>query len=170
MKSRDETGKGWWYGEMEEALVRLYSISDADRGAFRARIRHLRNLSIPPIPKVGRGRQAIYEIAMIEELFFALEITKATVPPSVVASFINVMRIAGRRLSGEGALPWIVVAFDAFHGTEKDSAAVQLQSVPESQLDELVRQYGRIGAVLVLNFEKRVRDLHVALEQIAPAH
>jgi hypothetical protein len=60
------------YGQFEKALVELFSIRESNLGAFRARLRHLRNLGVPKIPKRGSGNTAIYKTEDILATFVAL--------------------------------------------------------------------------------------------------
>jgi len=48
------------YRQFEEVLVDVFSIDESALGAFRARLRHLRNLGVPNIPKRGSGNAVSY--------------------------------------------------------------------------------------------------------------
>lgn len=48
------------YRQFEEALVAMFSITKPGLGAFRARLRHLRELRIPNVPKHGSGNAVNY--------------------------------------------------------------------------------------------------------------
>lgn len=55
--------------EFEEALIHMLGISAAGLGAFRGRLRHLRTLGIPDVPKRGSGNAVTYRK---EDLFTTL--------------------------------------------------------------------------------------------------
>jgi hypothetical protein len=60
------------YGQFEKALVQTFAVGEANLDAFRARLRHLRNLGIPKIPKQGSGITAIYRMEDLFSTFIAL--------------------------------------------------------------------------------------------------
>jgi hypothetical protein len=73
------------YGQFEEALVRMFSIKEANMGAFRARLRHLRRLGIPNIPKQGSGNTAIYKPKDLVITFVALALQTLGSAPTISA-------------------------------------------------------------------------------------
>jgi hypothetical protein len=46
--------------EFEEALIHMLGVSEAGLGAFQGRLRHLRTLGIPDVPKRGSGNAVNY--------------------------------------------------------------------------------------------------------------
>jgi len=77
------------YGNIERALVQCFGITEDALKAFRARIRHFRNLGIPNIRKVGKGKRAPYSRDHISELWFALLLAQAGLSPTVIRDFVN---------------------------------------------------------------------------------
>jgi hypothetical protein len=73
------------YGQFEAALVQMFSIREANLGAFRARLRHLRSLGIPNIPKRGSGNTAIYRRKDLAVTFVALALQALGSAPTVSA-------------------------------------------------------------------------------------
>lgn len=73
------------YGQFEEALVEMFSIGEANLSAFRARLRHLRSLGIPNIPKHGSGRTAIYRRKDLVVTFVALALQTLGSAPTISA-------------------------------------------------------------------------------------
>ena len=73
------------YGDVERALVRAFKIQDTDVKAFRARIRHLRNLGVPDLPKSGSGRQISYTLDHARELYLALRLNQLGMMPDAIA-------------------------------------------------------------------------------------
>jgi hypothetical protein len=68
-------------GQVEAALARTCGIADEDRAAFRARLRHLRNLGIPKIEKVGSGKRAQFSKSDAIMMGMALELSSLGVKP-----------------------------------------------------------------------------------------
>ena len=83
------------YQQVEIALVRMHNIRDKDLKRFRARLRNLRNLGVPDLPKVGSGKQIAYTQDHLEELSLAVELMKFGLSPSHIASFLK--RQTGRQ-------------------------------------------------------------------------
>jgi hypothetical protein len=90
------------YRQFEEALVQMFSIRIASLGAFRARLRHLRKLGIPNIPKRGSGNTLVYRVEDIFTTFVALALQ--TLGSAPITSAI-IARGAARHLRwlGSGA-------------------------------------------------------------------
>ena len=80
------------YQQVEIALVRMHDIQDKDLNRFRARLRNLRNLGIPDLPKVGSGKQIAYTQDHLEELSLAVELMNFGLSPSHIASFMRRQR------------------------------------------------------------------------------
>jgi hypothetical protein len=73
------------YRQFEEALVQMFSIREANLGAFRARLRHLRRLGIPNIPKRGSGNTFIYRMEDLFTTFVALALQTLGSAPTISA-------------------------------------------------------------------------------------
>jgi hypothetical protein len=63
----------------------MFSIGEANLSAFRARLRHLRSLGIPNIPKHGSGRTAIYRRKDLVVTFVALALQTLGSAPTISA-------------------------------------------------------------------------------------
>jgi hypothetical protein len=64
------------YVELEAALAQIMSIKPRQLGAFRARLRHFRNIGAPNLPKTGSGRAIDYTRQHAFEILLALELQK----------------------------------------------------------------------------------------------
>jgi len=73
------------YRQFEEALVGMFSIHDSDLGAFRARLRHLRNLGVPNIPKAGSGHAHSYSQGDLFATSIALALHMLGFAPAISA-------------------------------------------------------------------------------------
>ena len=69
------------YQQVEDQLAWAFSVGPDHRSAFRARLRHFRNLGVPELPKVGSGTQISYSFDHVYQLFFALELGNFGVTP-----------------------------------------------------------------------------------------
>jgi hypothetical protein len=77
------------YGQFEEALVHMFSIDEERLGAFQARLRHLRGLGIPNIPKRGSGNTVYYREKDLLATFVALAVQTLGSTPTVSAQIAN---------------------------------------------------------------------------------
>ena|SRR6267154_2497832 len=77
------------YRQFEEALVQMFSIREASLSAFRARLRHLRKLGIPNIPKRGSGNTFVYRVEDIFTTFVALALQTVGSAPAISAVIAN---------------------------------------------------------------------------------
>jgi hypothetical protein len=65
------------YREVEAALAEVMHIGPKGMGAFRGRLRHLRNIGLPRLPKSGSGRAIYYSPRQALEMLLALELENA---------------------------------------------------------------------------------------------
>jgi hypothetical protein len=73
------------YKHMEYALAEVMNVKPEDMGAFRARLRHLRNIGVPRLPNPGSGQPIDYSRNQALELLVALELEKVGQAPKQVA-------------------------------------------------------------------------------------
>jgi hypothetical protein len=97
------------YRQFEEALVRTFSIKEANLGAFRARLRHLRRLGIPNIPRHGSGNTATYRIEDVFSAFVALALQTLGSNPTVSAMIARVATQFVERLISEKEELFLIV-------------------------------------------------------------
>jgi hypothetical protein len=76
------------YREVESVLARIMNVKATDLGAFRARLRHLRNIGLPRLPKIGSGKAIDYSTRHALELLLALELEDAGQNPSDSAAVV----------------------------------------------------------------------------------
>jgi hypothetical protein len=74
------------YRIVEEALARTLGVQGEDLPAFRAKLRHLRNLGVPPIDKPGSGRQIAYQQSDVCRMLVALELEILGFTPKTAAA------------------------------------------------------------------------------------
>jgi hypothetical protein len=105
MSSNPET---FDYATVERALAMILQIPSRDRGAFAARLRHLRNLGIPNANGPGSGKRLAYSRCHVGEMLIALLLESLGYLPRVAALATEIAaeylaasrRIAGMYLAG----------------------------------------------------------------------
>ena len=80
------------HAQVEAILAQLHRVNAEDMGAFRARLRNLRSLGVPDMPKRGSGRHATYSTNDIHELILALQLMEAGMAPVMIANYTVRMR------------------------------------------------------------------------------
>jgi hypothetical protein len=69
------------YGVIERALADVLQVGPAKIGAFRARLRHLRNINCPKLPKTGSGQPVLITREQAIEILIALELVALGIAP-----------------------------------------------------------------------------------------
>ena len=72
-------------GQIEAALPESTRIPEAELGAFRAKLRHLRSLGIPVVKNVGSGHRAQFSRFDALTMRLALELSAFGIKPTSVA-------------------------------------------------------------------------------------
>jgi hypothetical protein len=72
------------YKRVEEALCRIFNVPREGLGAFRARLRNLRNMGIPNLPRTGSGTKIAYTRDQVTEILIALELSRLGIAPRYV--------------------------------------------------------------------------------------
>lgn len=73
------------YKHIEAALADVMNVKPKAMGAFRAQLRHLRNIGVPQLPNPGSGQPIDYSRRQALELLIALELEKVGQAPKTVA-------------------------------------------------------------------------------------
>ena len=77
------------YGQFEKALIHVLGIDEAGLGAFRGRLRHLRTLGIPNVPKGGSGNAVHYKKEDLFTTLIALDLETLGFAPETSAIIAN---------------------------------------------------------------------------------
>jgi hypothetical protein len=77
------------YKDVELALAVMFSVGEDEIGAFRARLRHLRNIGVPRLPKVGSGTQITYTRRHAFELAIAFQLGVCGVSPKYIKALVE---------------------------------------------------------------------------------
>ena len=75
------------YKHLELALAGVFGVPMKDLPAFRARLRHLRNLGVPAIGAPGSGQKVRYGRDDAIQVLIALEAELLGLPPKLAAAF-----------------------------------------------------------------------------------
>lgn len=87
------------YRHIETALARVFNVMPEGMGAFRARLRHLRNIGVPELPKPGSGEQINYTRENAIEILLALELEALGVSPRHAAAHAKLHTEQASRLN-----------------------------------------------------------------------
>jgi hypothetical protein len=90
------------YKHVEAVLSRIFKVSPDNQGAFRARLRHLRNIGIPDLPRPGSGAQIPYTRVHLVQMIIALELSALGIAPRHAADLAEKVRPAEPTESEEG--------------------------------------------------------------------
>jgi hypothetical protein len=73
------------YKHVEAALVDVARVKPKAVGAFRGKLRHLRNLGLPQVPSSGSGKHVIYSRRQVLEMLVAIELENIGHKPDSIA-------------------------------------------------------------------------------------
>ena len=73
------------YAIVEGALVAVFGVSRKGLQSFQARIRHLRGLGVPDLPRSGSGKHLGYSFQQVLEVAFALSLQRYGIAPRISA-------------------------------------------------------------------------------------
>jgi len=160
------------YKHVEAALARAYNVGESQLKAFRARLRHLRNLGIPRLPRVGTGTQLTYTQAHLLVFVAALELETIGLSPKDAAGVVDGLRdklaASYARWAARGKSTYIVHMPGSRHLVESstDDALSWTYLTDETpllqEIEKMVRSERRF-AVVNLSAAMKAADNAVAL-------
>jgi hypothetical protein len=158
MKQKLVEPEAFQYGQTEAALADLMGQNTKEaRKAFRARLRHMRNIGVPCIPKIGSGRRIAYTKAMILEMLLTLRLERAGFPPRVAAlAAPKISELSTYANEGEDAYVFVGTPEEGgfLHYAKGDKALLRMaKSVP--------------NPTILLKLSELLRELDKALEKVA---
>jgi hypothetical protein len=72
---------GFRYGAIEKALADVFRVPSDQMSAFRGRLRHLRNINCPALPKTGSGQPVEFTREHAIEVLIAIELGTLGIAP-----------------------------------------------------------------------------------------
>jgi hypothetical protein len=76
------------YARVESILARVFDAEDAQRGAFRGRLKHFRKLGIPA-ENPGKGSRLQYSASDLFQLLIALELSEFNIDPNLIVKIVQ---------------------------------------------------------------------------------
>jgi hypothetical protein len=152
----DGQGEDVTYNQVETALATIFKVSPKEMGAFRARLRHLRNIGLPHLPTPGSGRRIDYSERHALEMLIAIAMEKFGYSPknaAIVAQSIVRQSPYGQHM---GKDCFIIISKPDYPGYTQAMGRMLLAKVLKSAPD----------LVLVMNLSSHVRRLQPALERV----
>jgi hypothetical protein len=119
------------YTDLEAKLADLHHAEQrAGVGALRARIRMLRDLGVPAVPKVGKGARVEYSFDDLWESHFGLLLQEAGFPPAHVADVIQTGR------------PWMLQQTKT---EDRVGGDAWVEIIPVNRYPEAPAEHGRVS-------------------------
>src|SRR5215510_12921818 len=69
------------YGVIEQALAEVFGVTPGQMGPLRGRLRHLRNINCPKLPKTGSGQPVLITREQAIEILIAIELGRLGIAP-----------------------------------------------------------------------------------------
>ena len=76
------------YARVELILAKVFDAEDAQRGAFRGRLKHFRKLGIPA-KNPGKGSRLQYSASDLFQLLVALELSEFNIDPNLIVKIVQ---------------------------------------------------------------------------------
>jgi hypothetical protein len=76
------------YAQVESILAKVFDAEDAQRGAFRGRLKHFRKLGIPA-ENPGKGSRLQYSASDLFQLLVALELSEFNIDPNLIVKIVQ---------------------------------------------------------------------------------
>jgi hypothetical protein len=125
------------YKHVESALADALGIQPGDIGAFRARLRNLRNLGLPKLPKPGSGAHITYTRCHALEMLIAVELEQLGQAPRWAGMLAEpIARVSPFRGTDANDDQYIILsktdetAFRVVHGREAFTHMLSISSAP----------------------------------------
>lgn len=148
------------YKQVEDALVAALAVTQKDMGAFRARVRHLRNLGLPKLPKPGSGRQISYTESQAFEMLIALELENIGVTPRTA---VAVAPSIARALPSPQKIDTIETDGDVYAAVTPTNAKQWIRLFTRQAIQEFLDS--QLASFSMINLSVCGRKLDEALER-----
>jgi hypothetical protein len=162
------------YRHIEQALIALFEVNDDRLPAFKARVRHLRTMGVPSIPKTGSGNQVEYLDVHAFQLALALELERIGLPPTIAVQYALQDELATILSAERASAHSIVNQADIYlallpgHlGAEEPQRSVEI-SIYERGVDKVVGLLVSGASICAVNVSELLRSLDRNLMAVAP--
>jgi hypothetical protein len=160
-RKKPKSTEEYAYGEVEAAIAEVLGVSAENIGTLRARLRALRGIGVPMLPKPGSGRRISYSPLMAFEMLLTLELDYAGFPPRVAMKAVSTIleqRLYSIGLPGEDTAEHFVIV-------ETPERGGQLWvSRSDEALLKMIKDYASDSFIL-LKITVMLRKLDAALER-----
>jgi len=150
------------YSVVEAALCDVFGIEPEDIKPFQARIRHLRAIGVPNLPRSGSGKWIEYSFEQILEVAFALCLQRYGVAPRIAAEIGPDIAKTVRRMGPGSHHDDIYVILEP----SRSSSLMSWEFVPGLALLKFkIDSRCEDDAVLIMNASSLVRKIERALSK-----
>jgi hypothetical protein len=165
--SAPQSEVGLTYGVVEAVIAEVLGIEPEGIGALRARLRHLRNLGVPGLPRPGSGKKIRYSRRQAFEMLTTMILEHGGFTPRLAISAAQDIIGGARQLADdEDVYALFVTASDAT-APEQEARLVYGRFVSGEK--ELLEELKELGAGFFLNVSALARNFENALAKISRA-
>jgi len=155
------------YGVVEAVIAEVLGIEPEGIGALRARLRHLRNLGVPGLPRPGSGKKIRYSRRQAFEMLTTMILEHGGFTPRLAISAAqDIIGGARRGADDEDVYVLLLTARDTT-APEQEARLVRGRFVRGEK--ELLKALKEFGAGFFLNVSALERDFEYALAKIGRA-
>ena len=148
------------YGQVEAAIAEVLGIKARGFGALRARLRHMRNIGVPELPRPGSGQKITYSKSMALEMLLTVTLERGGFTPRIAA-------LAGPRIASvswnyhpdQGEDVFVIVGAP----DEEEKGGLLYWAKGGRQLLVHIESHG-LDSFFVMNVSALLRKLNKALE------
>jgi hypothetical protein len=165
------------YRDIESILAELHGVTPEDRGgAFRSRLRVLRDMGVPRVEKPGRGSRVNYKFSDLWDMHLALLLERFGLPPAFVKfvlegrlewlGWYNTMREREKQTTGSPPPDiWVQMRYVSLNLEKGTPAPVTLIAPLDEIVPEIKRLDKEAPAALIglINLSKLTRECESAI-------
>jgi len=145
------------YKQVEAALADIANVKPRAMGAFRGKLRHLRNIGLPRLPSPGTGQRIPYSRRQVFEMLLAIELEKMGQAPKSAAMLAQSIVRQAPNGQHQGQ--------DFYVAIGHDQAAAYTAAYGMPSLSKAIENAS--GVCLVINVSACAMKLDRALDRVA---
>ena len=151
------------YRDLEGAAAGVLEVPERELGAFRAKIRHLRNIGVPNVPARGSGTQTTYSREHVFSVITALELGRLGQSPKFVKDAAFFLEDQWRKIELARKDQFLsIAAGDRRVPRNKGEGRPQMMSIIKK--DELDWVLDGSSTVCLVNLSEIIRKADAALK------